>query len=116
MLVASCVALGSLWSAPRLEHRPLHRLVGFPPWVSALTGIIGVALFLVMVLAGIAGSQIPSLNLAPTAVFVLFWVGLPVLSALLGDVYALLSPWGMICRLVRSAESQRWMLAVMVSF
>ncbi|HSO99734.1 MAG TPA: fenitrothion hydrolase [Solirubrobacteraceae bacterium] len=99
VLIASFLALGSLWSSPRLEHRPLHRLCGFPRWFPALTGAIGVGLFLLVALAGIAGSQIPSLNLAPTAVFVLFWVGLPVLSALLGDVFALLSPWAAIGRL-----------------
>lgn len=104
ILVASFLALGSLWSSPRLEHRPAHRLVRFPRWLPGLAGAIGIALFLLVVLAGIAGSQIPTVNLAPTAVFVLFWVGLPVLSALLGDVFALINPWAAIGRLARAPD------------
>ena len=33
------------------------------------------------------------MNLAPTFVFVLFWVGIPVVSVLFGDVVRAFTPW-----------------------
>jgi len=39
-------------------------------------------------------------NLAPTAVFVAFWVGVPVASLIVGDVWRLLSPWRTVGRTV----------------
>ncbi len=93
VLVASFLALGSMWSKPRLEHAPERRLVGVPKLLDPLCGALGFAAFVVIVVSGVDGSQIPTGNLAPTAVFVLFWVGLPVLSALLGDVFRPINPW-----------------------
>ena len=34
-----------------------------------------------------------SSNFSVTFVYVIFWVGIPVASVLLGDVFATLSPW-----------------------
>ena len=45
-------------------------------------------------------------NLAPTAVYVGFWVGIPFLSLLLGDVFRLLSPWRAIGRLTGWAAAR----------
>jgi hypothetical protein len=46
-----------------------------------------------VVAAGLLGDDSPTLNLAPTFVYVLFWLGVPLLSVLLGDVWRLLNPW-----------------------
>jgi hypothetical protein len=43
--------------------------------------------------AGLAGTSAQSDNLAPTAVYVGFWIAVPFASLLLGDVFRLLSPW-----------------------
>ncbi len=99
VLIVSFVALGSLWSKPRLEHPVARRLFRLPAWAEPLLGALGVALFAVVVLSGIVGSQLPTANLAPTAVFVLFWVGLPLLSAIVGDLFMALNPWRAIARL-----------------
>lgn len=50
-------------------------------------------LFALLVLAGVLGDQNPSHNLAPTLVWVIWWVGLAYVSALLGNIWALLNPW-----------------------
>jgi hypothetical protein len=93
VLIASFVALGVLWPRPRLERPGLRRVATIPRGVRTLCGLVGVALYGVVVYAAFAGTEVPTANLAPTAVYVAFWVGIPVLSVLLGDVFALFSPW-----------------------
>src|SRR4051794_10494099 len=56
-------------------------------------GAVGVAVFALVVYAGLAGTDSQQDNLAPTAVFVGFWVGVPFLSLLIGDWFRLFSPW-----------------------
>ena len=55
--------------------------------------IISIALFLLMIVAGLIGDSAPANNLAPTLVWVLWWVGLAYVSALVGNVWALINPW-----------------------
>jgi hypothetical protein len=93
VLVVSFVALARMWSRPRLEHAPERRLFSVPRLLDPIAGALGLAAFIAIVVSGIGGSQIPTVNLAPTAVFVLFWVGLPVLSAVFGDVFRPINPW-----------------------
>src|SRR5215211_4381933 len=93
VLVVSFLALAAGWTRPRLERvreRPLFRM---PLAVEALCGAIGVALFAVVVYAGLAGTDSQQDNLAPTAVYFGFWVGVPFLSLLLGDWFRLFNPW-----------------------
>lgn len=52
-----------------------------------------VALFLLVVAAGIVGHPNPTRNLAPTMVWILWWVGFAYLSALVGDLWAVVNPW-----------------------
>jgi hypothetical protein len=93
VLIVSFVALAVLWPSPRLQ-RPARRRVGrVPGWVDPVCGAVGVAVFAVVVYAGLAGSQTATANLAPTFVYVVFWVGLVVASVLLGDVFRLFNPW-----------------------
>jgi len=93
ILVVSFVALAVLWPTPRLE-RPRPRTLGrIPRWLDVAAGALGVALFGALVYAGLAGAQTPADNVLPTAVYVVFWVGLAILSALVGDVFRALNPW-----------------------
>src|SRR4051794_35431990 len=92
VLVLSFVALAVLWPKPRLERAGERRLFAVPRILDPLLGLVGVALFAVVVYSGLAGSQIETANLAPTFVYVLFWVGLVPLSVLFGDVFAALNP------------------------
>jgi hypothetical protein len=100
VLLASFAALAVLWPRPRLAglgERPLLRV---PRAFEVLAGLVGVGAFGVVVYAGLAGNQTATANLAPTAIFVLFWVGIPVASALLGDVFAAVNPWRAVGRSV----------------
>lgn len=56
--------------------------------------LVTVAMFTLVVLAGFYGDQRALYNLAPTFVWIIWWVGLAYLSALAGDLWALLNPWG----------------------
>jgi hypothetical protein len=101
VLIISFVALATLWPRPRLEHTRARVLVRFPVWLNWLCGATGVALFVLVVYAGFAGEQFSATaNLAPTFIFVLFWVGLPFLSVVLGDVFRAFNPWRALARLI----------------
>jgi hypothetical protein len=93
VLGASFAALGALWREPRLERPRERRLVRIPRAVDAVCGALGIAFFAAVVYAGLAGSDISSANLAPTAVYVLMWVGVAVASVLFGDVFRAFNPW-----------------------
>jgi hypothetical protein len=99
VLVVSFVALWALWQRPLLAEasrgRPLPGLQAVV-WSSAvriLLGAVSFALFVLVAVAAAIGDTSPDENLAPRFVFVYFWLGLPALSALFGNVWAVLSPW-----------------------
>jgi hypothetical protein len=98
VLVVSFAALASAWSTPRLQRWSERRLLALPAPVDVALGALGVALLLVTAYAGLAGTENERDNLAPTMVYVAFWVGVPCASLLLGDVWRLLSPWRAIGR------------------
>jgi hypothetical protein len=111
VLVLSFVALGVLWTKPKLENAGerglptvLQRLLLSRALHIAL-GTISASLFVLVVAAGLAGKDSPVLNLAPTFVYVLFWLGVPLLTVLLGDVWRVLNPWRAI------ADAVAWLAA-----
>ncbi|MSO67941.1 MAG: hypothetical protein EXQ82_09070 [Pseudolabrys sp.] len=87
-------------SAPRAHGYPrfylLHYSIG--RWLmrggfaSALQ-FTALALFIVVVIAGIRGDQNPYKNIAPSMVWIVCWVGLAYVSAFFGDLWALINPW-----------------------
>jgi hypothetical protein len=102
VLVVSFVALATLWPKPRLEAAVEGRRLFAVPRLPAeiVLGALGVFAFGLTVYAGLAGTQTETANLAPTFVYVVFWVGFPVLSLLFGDVFRAVNPWravGRIC-------------------
>ena len=106
VLCLSFVALAALWPRPRLEHagwRPLPGGLGrvlAGRAVEVAGGLLGVATLVLVIVAGYAGPPAPLDNLAPTFVFIVFWVGFAFASALLGDVFRLFNPWRAIGRVV----------------
>jgi hypothetical protein len=100
VLVVSFVGLAVLWPTPRLAKSGQRRLATLPPWLEWLAGGFGVAAFAAVVYAGFAGTQDPDENILPTFVFVAFWVGVPLASVVLGDVFRPLNPWRAVARAV----------------
>ncbi|HWQ24330.1 MAG TPA: hypothetical protein VNK94_09525 [Gaiellaceae bacterium] len=99
-LVISFVLLGALWREPLLASRARGRAL--PPALGAvllsrplrlLCQGLAVGLLALTLATATAGTTTELLNFAPTFVYVVFWLGLPLLSVLLGDVWRVLSPW-----------------------
>ena len=79
---------------PRVDllARPIGRILAHPALVWSLKlAVLG--LFVLVLVAGFIGSDNPYRNIAPTLVWIVGWVGLAYVSALLGDVWALANPW-----------------------
>jgi len=109
VLIVSFFALSVGWRRPRFEEahwRPLgagasRAITGLP--VQALCGAIGVFLLGVAVYAGLRGTEAPDRNFALTFFFVTCWLGFPLLSVFLGDVFRPFNPWRAVGRLAGSA-------------
>ena len=93
VLVVSFVALSTLWRTPQLQEQVRHRLFALPQPIEWLACALGLALFALVLYSGFAGAQVPNANFTVTFIYVIFWVGIPVLSVLFGDVFRALSPW-----------------------
>lgn len=99
VLVVSFVWLGTAWRTPRLRAEPAA-VREVPLAVQIPVGTLAVVLWLATMWAGWAGTEVEEANLAPTLVFVVFWVGVAVASLLLGDVWSVLSPFRAVGRVV----------------
>jgi hypothetical protein len=97
-LVASFVALRALWPDPKLADAAEGRVA--PGVVQAAAAaaaivlrVVGVLAYALVLVAAIAGEDDTSRNIAPVAFYILFWVGLQLLSAVAGNVWRFLSPF-----------------------
>ncbi len=65
VLIVSFLALAALWPQPRLQEPRGRPLLTVPRWVDPVCGMIGVAVFAVVVYSAFAGTSLPTQNLAP---------------------------------------------------
>jgi hypothetical protein len=93
VLVVSFVALSTMWRTPQLQQERRTRIGRLPGALDALAGSCGVGLFALVLYSGFAGAQVPNANFSVNFIYVIFWVGLPLCSALFGDIFRALSPW-----------------------
>jgi hypothetical protein len=106
VLIVSFVALSVAWRDSKFSSdrwRPVSERLSRPLTSRAteiVTGAIGVFLLGAVVYTGLEGTDEPNLNFAVTFVFVTFWLGMVVLSILLGDVFRAFNPWRAIARTV----------------
>ncbi len=89
-----------LWRRPLLEGlqdgRELPRALSafvFSRVLRIFLGLLSVGLLVLTVATALFGTSLELLNFAPTFVYVVFWLGIPLLSVLFGDVWRVLSPW-----------------------
>jgi hypothetical protein len=99
VLGVSAGMLARAWRSPRLEE---DRAEPLPAAVSGvivnratagLAGTVGVLLLALTVWSGFSGTDQVGFNFSITFVFVTVWLGMVVLSVLLGDVFRALNPW-----------------------
>ena len=100
VLVVTFVALGALWKQPLLERhaegrsvpRAIDRVLQ-STLLRVLLGALSAGLLVVTLWSALFGSTVAIENFAPTFVYVIFWLGAPLLSVLFGNVWRVLSPW-----------------------
>ena len=97
-LVASFLALGLLWREPRLDAATAGRALPTAgervldgPVTRAALRTLGALATAYVVMAAVFGRD-DALNPTAGAVYVLLWIGVPLLSMLLGPVWRLLNP------------------------
>jgi hypothetical protein len=109
VLIVSFFALSVGWREPRFEEdrwRPLgagisRALLGPPAQI--LFGLVGVFLLGLSIYTGLRGTEAPDRNFALTFLFVTAWLGFPLFSVVLGDVFRPFNPWRAVGRLVGGA-------------
>ena len=72
--------------------------------VRILLGALSAGLLVLTLATALFGTTVELLNFAPTFVYVIFWLGIPLLSILFGNVWSVLSPWRAI------ADAAVWLL------
>ena len=95
VVVLTFFVAGATWRRPKLAAladgrdlgRPVARVLG------AVLAVLGVVAYVVVVTAGLFGTEFPAANVAPIAVFITFWVGVQFVAFLLGDPWPALSPF-----------------------
>lgn len=97
-VVISFVALGILWPRPRLAAAAT-RGIELPGAVQGLSRAgfwvlrgAGLFVFCVVVVASFWGADDGASNLAPYVLYVSFWIGVMLLSSVVGDVWRALNP------------------------
>jgi hypothetical protein len=101
VLIVSFVALAVLWRRPVFEGRaeggrplpPWAQRILLSPVTRALLGAVSIALLGIVLWAGALGEDSVAVNLAPTFVYIVFWLGLVPVHVLFGNLWSVLSPW-----------------------
>lgn len=103
VLLVSFGALAVLWPEPRLQDGPRYRGRGWQPpnCLEVLVGAIGVGGLVLVIAAGVIGDPDARSNIAPVAVWAVFWLVLPFLAAVVGNHWAALNPWRALGRSLR---------------
>jgi hypothetical protein len=100
VLILSFAALAVLWPDHRWqEQRPLRTLnvPGFDGLTTVLR-ILGVLVLVFMIATGVFGVNNASRNPAPVLLWVGFWLVVPFLAAVFGDLYRFLNPFPTLAR------------------
>jgi len=82
-------------AATRQRPEPVFAVPGI---LCGLLGVFGVAVLVLVVIAGFFGNQSPVKNIAPVTVWVLWWVGIAYVAAVIGNVWRCLNPWNAVAR------------------
>ena len=118
-LVLSFVIVGVFVAAPRSAVPEGAREIGQRRWVRALRrarllpvlqGLSVFGLFLCVV-TGFFGTGDPYRNFNMTFFWVVFVLGFAYLTAIAGDLYAVINPWPMLCLMVLFTVAGLWILA-----
>jgi len=112
VVVVSFAAVALLWRTPRWEARPIGVEVtdttrGWARAASIFGRVVGMAALLLVAAAAIFGDEAPTANLAPTAVYIVLWVGVAFVCALVGDLWRVVNPFDTIAAGIERLRGQR---------
>ncbi|HET8739963.1 MAG TPA: hypothetical protein VFO17_09545 [Acidimicrobiia bacterium] len=98
VLVLTFVTLNFLWTTPRLQDGPRYQGdgVSMPTrGLLATLGLLGLFLVIGQVVPPLLGAETESVRptIAPVLVWVVFWLVVPFVSALVGNWYTDINPW-----------------------
>ena len=77
-----------------LQFGPMRVLL-HPAAIRSLQAV-SVALFVMVLAAGLFGNQLTAKNIGPTFVWVIWWVGLAYVAALAGNLWPAINPWSIV--------------------
>lgn len=96
-VVALSFVAAALFARAHPRHAAAHSFVlSTGPLLPALrvaARVLGLVLFVATIIAGWYGSRNPEANLAPTLVWIIWWVGLSLTVACFGNLWPVLDPW-----------------------
>jgi hypothetical protein len=111
VLIVTFLALTTLWLRPRLQDgpriRPTGRSIGLGPL--NVIGVVGLILVIVAGLGTLArgGDQVGARNIGPVLLWVYFWLAVPFLGSVFGDLYTGLNPWRTLSSWLGIGERER---------
>ena len=85
-------ATHSYWRFDVLRVGVLGAVLKSEPFLFPIK-LVSVFLLGLVVATGLVGDQSPTLNFAPTFVWIIWWVGMAYVSALVGNLWNLVNPW-----------------------
>jgi hypothetical protein len=86
--------------APVRPLPPRLQAILLSTWLRVALGAVSIALFTLVSLAALLGERSPTQNLAPTFIWVVFWLGLVPVVVVFGNVWRVLSPWAAVADVV----------------
>lgn len=98
-LVGSVILLALFWKTAKFKKGAFSREIKSPlilkGWtiLEVILRVVSLAIFLAVLFAALFGTLGDGNSIAPVTIFIIFWVGLVILSGLLGDTWQFLSPW-----------------------
>lgn len=75
------------------QNRPARSTKPSGGWRN-ITSLLAFLIFALLIALGLWGPRDPLINLLPLSVFTLWWICLPILQALFGNIWAWINPWG----------------------
>lgn len=82
------------------------RLLARQRWIVTVGKIVAISAFGLAMATAAFGSRSPVTNFAPTFFWIIFWVGLPMLAALIGNFWERINPWQTLHDLILKGRSK----------
>ena len=112
-LVLSFVVVGLFATVPADRRAATARrseLLSAPPWQPQMTlgKVVSVVLLMLCIVTGLLGTQNLYANFNMTFFWIVFVLGVPYLTAIIGDFYAAANPWQAIVEIIESLTGRRF--------